>query len=84
MRINLLAVALVILSGCALSEEVPPEGPLGPGAKIVTSKVEPSTLVAADGTICNVTPLKFKDTAIGDEAWCDWRSRSEGPLRGGA
>ena len=82
MRIALLAVSLLALSGCATSEALPPEGPVGPGTKIVTSKVEPSTLVAADGTLCNVTPLKFRDTAIGDGVWCDWRRRSEGPPRG--
>lgn len=79
MKMKLLAVALVVLSACATSEDIPPEGPLGPGTKTVTSKVDPSTLVAMDGTICNVTPAKFRGTDVGDQAWCDWRSRSEGP-----
>lgn len=84
MNVLLLVISLVVLSGCASSEHVPPEGPLGPGTKTVTSKVDPSTLVAVDGTICNVTPLRFRDTTVGDEVWCEWRSQSEGPNRGGA
>lgn len=84
MRIVPLALSLVILIGCASSEDVPPEGALGPGTKVVTGKVDPSTLIALDGTICNVTPLKFRDTAAGDRVWCDWRRRSEGPEPGGA
>lgn len=83
MMLRLLVLSLVVVSGCASSEDAPPEGPLGPGTKTVTSKVEPSTLVALDGTICNVMPLKFRETRVGDEVWCDWRSRSEGPGRGG-
>ena len=33
MRLLLLALSLVFMSGCASSEDVPPEGPLGPGVK---------------------------------------------------
>lgn len=84
MRGFLLPVLLVLLSGCASSDDVLPEGPLGPGMKTVTSKESPTTLTALDGTICNVMPWKFEATKVGDEVWCDWRSRSEGPQRGGA
>ena len=83
MRAFLLTVFL-ILFGCASSDDSPPEGPLGPGMKTVTSKQVPSTLIAMDGTVCNVMPWKFEATKVGDEAWCDWRSRSEGPQMGGA
>ena len=79
MRITALAICLVLFGGCAASEDLPPEGPLGPGVKTVTSKVAPSTLVAVDGTICTVMPRRFETTKVGDRASCDWRSRSEGP-----
>jgi hypothetical protein len=38
----------------------------------VVSKEEPSTLYARDGGHCKVTPDRFKDTAVGDRAWCNW------------
>lgn len=82
MRITALTLCLVVLGGCA-SEDLPPEGPLGPGVKTVASKEAPSTLVAVDGTVCNVMPRRFEATKVGDPASCDWRSRSEGPRIGG-
>jgi hypothetical protein len=79
MRIPFPAMALAALLGCASSQEPQLDGPIGRGTKVVTSKVEPSTLIAADGTLCNVSALRFRDTAIGDVVSCEWRQRSEGP-----
>lgn len=79
MRIVLFALLLTLSSACATSDDVPPGGMTGPGMKTVSSKQAPSTLVAVDGTICNVMPRKFEGTKVGDPAWCDWRSRSAGP-----
>lgn len=83
MRVAAMGIALALLCGCASSDDIPPEGPLGPRMKTVTSKEAPSTLIAMDGTICNVAPFKFEGTRVGDRAWCDWRRRSEGPRMGG-
>lgn len=74
MRAVLVALALIFLPGCSATEDVPPGGRLGPGTKTVTSKVQPSTLVAIDGTVCNVSPRKFEATKVGDDVWCEWRT----------
>ncbi len=84
MRSRILAIVLVALSGCASSEEAELDGPIGPATKIVTGKVVPTTLMATDGTICNVSALRFQNTSIGDVVFCEWRRRSHGPPRAGA
>ncbi len=38
----------------------------------VASKAAPATLYATDGGHCKVTPDRFKETAVGDRAWCNW------------
>lgn len=83
MRFGALAIVVASSFACASSDDIPPGGPTGPGLKTVTSKEAPSTLIAADGTICNVMPWRFEGTEAGDQVWCDWRSRSEGPTPGG-
>lgn len=47
--------------------------------KRVDSKEEPATLVAADRTRCAVTEQRFRDTKVGDNATCDWRTGSRAP-----
>ena len=47
--------------------------------KRVDSKEEPATLVAADRTRCTVTEERFRDTKVGDNATCDWRTGSRAP-----
>ena len=42
-------------------------------AKPVAGKEPPTTLVAEDGTKCVVTESRYRDTKVGDEAWCVWR-----------
>ena len=37
------------------------------------TKQEPSTLIAQDGTICRVTPDRFKDTQVGRDTACNWQ-----------
>lgn len=41
--------------------------------KTVTSKSEPATLVAYDGTRCVVTAQKFRETVTGEKVWCVWQ-----------
>ena len=41
--------------------------------KRVTGKEEPATLIAADRSQCTVTPDRFRNTKVGDNALCDWR-----------
>lgn len=46
---------------------------LGWATKRVLTKQEPSTLLAQDGTICRVTPDRFKSTEIGRDTACNWQ-----------
>ncbi len=41
--------------------------------KVVSAKEEPATLIAADRSSCVVTEKKFRETALGTKAWCNWR-----------
>ena len=47
--------------------------------KRVAEKEEPATLIANDKTRCTVTANRFKDTHIGDDAICDWRTGDRAP-----
>lgn len=47
--------------------------------KRVAEKEEPATLIANDRTRCTVTADRFKDTHIGDDAICDWRTGDRAP-----
>jgi len=47
--------------------------------KRVAEKEEPATLIASDKTRCTVTPNRFKDTRVGDDAICDWRTGDRAP-----
>ena len=42
-------------------------------AKRVAGKEPPTTLIAEDGTKCVVTENRYRETNVGDEAWCVWR-----------
>jgi hypothetical protein len=47
----------------------------GPGAKEIVAKRAPSRLVAADGTVCEVSPIQYRDARVGDLVDCpDWRA----------
>ena len=46
---------------------------VGWATKRVLTKQEPSTLLAQDGTICRVSPDRFKSTEIGRDTACDWQ-----------
>lgn len=41
--------------------------------KQVAAKEPPTILVAYDGTKCAVTEARYRETNVGDEAWCVWR-----------
>ena len=45
----------------------------GLARKAVHGKQDPVTLVAADGTRCPVTEKRYRETAIGEVVWCQWR-----------
>jgi len=47
--------------------------------KRVAEKEEPATLIANDKTRCTVTANRFRDTHIGDDAICDWRTGDRAP-----
>jgi hypothetical protein len=47
----------------------------GPGTKQIVAKRPPSLLLAGDGTGCDVSPDRFRDTKEGDLVSCpDWRA----------
>lgn len=85
MKMLVLAFALFALSGCALTQRLQAGGPTGPGYKTVSTKVEPATLVAFDGSECRVTADRFGRVAVGERVWCYWLGRGgggEGPATG--
>ena len=41
--------------------------------KQVSGKDGPSTLIALDGTRCQVNEKRYQETAVGELVWCDWR-----------
>jgi hypothetical protein len=47
--------------------------------KRVDAKEEPATLVAVDRTRCTVTEPRFRDTRVGDNVTCDWRTGDRAP-----
>ena len=47
--------------------------------KKVAEKEEPATLIANDRTRCTVTADRFKNTRVGDDAICDWRTGDRAP-----
>lgn len=53
-----------------------------PGLKTVQAKEEPITLVAVDGSRCQVSTAKFQETKIGDRVWCGWRDFGDEPRPG--
>jgi hypothetical protein len=62
----------------ALSGSLGPQGSkavtIAASRKVVWGKEEPATLIAQDRTRCIVTADKFRETAIGEQVTCDWRS----------
>ena len=88
MRSFALVLALLVLAGCWRGmPERPPLGGRGGGGvtpsgsasggtvgqKTVTAKHDPSTLVAFDGTKCVVTESRYRETVVGEKAWCVWQ-----------
>jgi hypothetical protein len=41
--------------------------------KKVVSKKPPEALMAEDGTVCRVSPDRFRDTAVGTLLPCNWQ-----------
>ena len=46
---------------------------LGWYTKKVVTKQAPETLYAEDGTICRLSPERFRDTAVGALLYCNWQ-----------
>ncbi|HUG39402.1 MAG TPA: hypothetical protein VMM12_02900 [Longimicrobiales bacterium] len=82
MRVLAMALLAFSLTGCGLDNRFQLGG-VGPGGKTVSAKEEPITLVAVDGTVCQVTPAKFHRVKRGDRVWCGWRNRGDAPRPGG-
>ena len=82
--LGLTALALTVASaaGCAPGGVMVGAGGIGvtntrtgPGTKQIVAKRPPSLLLAADGTGCDVSPDRFRDTKSGDLVDCpDWRA----------
>jgi hypothetical protein len=60
-----------VLPGGGVGYQSNPE--LGWHTKAIVSKREPETLFANDGTICRVSPDRFRDTAVGAVVRCNWQ-----------
>lgn len=82
-RRSIAAIALlaVPLTGCTSTTRVGarPGGVVvnsantGWATKKVVTKKPPEALMALDGTICRVSPDRFKDTAVGALVPCNWQ-----------
>ena len=77
---RILVVAFAVACGPGAQVSPTPHGvrvderaQIGWATKRVLTKQEPSTLLAQDGTICRVTPDRFKSTEIGRDTACNWQ-----------
>ncbi len=70
------------LAGCSqrpIYVEPAPNGVVVTGAKLgmyhkeIITKKDPDTLVAADATICRVTPDVYKSAALHSVMYCNWQ-----------
>ncbi|MDQ6885687.1 MAG: hypothetical protein M3068_00195 [Gemmatimonadota bacterium] len=80
-----MAAALITCAGCVYAGKQVTAGSNGRGVgvgvgvtrgwvfKEVVTKQEPHTLLALDGTFCDVSPDRFKDTRVGARVQCEWR-----------
>jgi hypothetical protein len=76
--VTLAALGCVVLSACAGSVRagtvVVSGARTGPGVKKVVAKRPPERLLADDGSGCDVSPDRFRDTPVGALFDCpDWR-----------
>jgi hypothetical protein len=72
-RVAALVVLALGLSGCGhLMESVANVAGLPSQSKRVSTKVPPTTLVAEDGTICQVPEVRFERIEAGDVITCVW------------
>lgn len=55
------------------------QGSTAVSRKQLAGKESPSTLIAQDQTRCSVPASKYRDAAIGENVWCDWRSDNRAP-----
>ena len=68
-----------LLSACAQPVSTTPggvhtqSGRTGYATKAVATKRAPETLLANDGTICRVSPDRFRDTRVGARVSCNWQ-----------
>jgi len=46
---------------------------IGWSTKRIVTKQPPETLVAEDGTVCRVSPDRYKDTDLKALVQCDWQ-----------
>ena len=82
-RALLIAALAVALGACFPGNRIQwGGGDNRPGLKTVQAKEEPITLVAVDGTRCQVSTAKFQETKIGDRVWCGWRDFGGEPRPG--
>ena len=77
--VALLALTAVACSRRPYLEPAPPHGVVVKSAKLglyrkeVITKKDPDTLVAADATICRVSPDVYKSTELHTIAYCNWQ-----------
>lgn len=79
MRLALLMIGILAISGCGLTQRLQVGDRSGPGSKTVSAKEPPATLVAIDGSLCRTTARKYEDVKVGDRVWCYWLDRGAGP-----
>jgi hypothetical protein len=80
-----LVVAALAAGGCVFQGKPVTAGPPGSGASIgvgatrgwaikeVVEKQAPRSLLARDGTRCDVSEDRYKETRVGAQVQCEWR-----------
>jgi hypothetical protein len=67
------------VSGNVVGQRASASSTANASRKRVDAKEEPATLVAPDRTRCTVTEQRYRDTKVGDNATCDWRTGDRAP-----
>ena len=71
-RLLITAALAAGLAGCGLIEFAANTAGLSSPSKRVEAKASPNTLVASDGTSCQVPEARFDQIEVGDWITCVW------------
>ena len=79
------ALAAIVCAACVYRGKQVGVTPAGGGATVgvgatrgwaikeVVQKTPPGTLMARDGTVCEVSEERYRETRVGSQVQCEWR-----------